>query len=148
MDWLFEAMDKRQLAGGGFTFELTGAELLDHREALNAPIARLRDAGFRFGLSDYGRDFAAVHVLTQLPVDVLRLDPELLDATASANSTSPTLIALVRKAHQLGAMVVAPGMNTLEHAHIFMRLGIDYGVGDAFGPALAQPEFDFNRPLW
>ena len=54
-----------------------------------------------FGLSDYGRDFAAVHVLTQLPVDVLRLDPELLDATASANSTSPTLIALVRKAHQL-----------------------------------------------
>jgi DNA-binding response OmpR family regulator/EAL domain-containing protein (putative c-di-GMP-specific phosphodiesterase class I) len=148
MDWLFEAMEQRQLAGGGFTFELTGAELLDHREALDAPIARLRDAGFRFGLSDFGRDFAAVHVLTQLPVDVLRLDPELLDATASANSTSPTLIALVRKAHQLGAMVVAPGMNTLEHAHIYMRLGIDYGVGNAFGPALAQPEFDFNRPLW
>lgn len=148
MDWLFEAMSKRQLAGGGFTFELTGAELLDHRDVLDAPISRLRDAGVRFGLSDYGRDFAAVHVLTQLPVDVLRLDPELLDATASANSTSPTLIALVRKAHQLGAMVVAPGMNTLEHAHIFMRLGIDYGVGNAFGPALTQPDFDFNRPLW
>lgn len=148
MDWLIDSMTKRQLAGGGFTFELTGAELLDHRDALNAPIARLREAGFRFGLSDYGRDFAAVHVLTQLPVDVLRLDAELLDATASANSTSPTLIALVRKAHQLGAMVVAPGMNTLEHAHIYTRLGIDYGVGNAFGPALAQPEFDFNRPLW
>jgi DNA-binding response OmpR family regulator/EAL domain-containing protein (putative c-di-GMP-specific phosphodiesterase class I) len=148
MDWLFAAMAERQLAGGGFTFELTGAELLDHRAALNAPIARLREAGFRFGLSDYGRDFAAVHVLTQLPVDVLRLDAELLDATASANSTSPTLVALVRKAHQLGAMVVAPGMNTLEHAHIYTRLGIDYGVGNAFGPALSQPEFDFNRPLW
>ncbi|HWT14416.1 MAG TPA: EAL domain-containing protein [Patescibacteria group bacterium] len=148
MDWLSDAMDRRQLAGGGFTFELTGAELLDHREALNAPITRLRAAGVRFGLSDYGRDFAAVHVLTQLPVDVLRLDGDLLDATASANSTSPTLIALVRKAHQLGAMVVAPGMNTLEHAHIYTRLGIDYGVGNAFGPALAQPEFDFNRPLW
>lgn len=147
-DWLFNALAERQLAGGGFTFELTGAELLDHREALDAPIARLREAGFRFGISDYGRDFAAVHVLTQLPVDVLRLDAELLDATASANSTSPTLVALVRKAHQLGAMVVAPGMNTLEHAHIYTRLGIDYGVGNAFGPALSQPEFDFNRPLW
>ena len=87
-------------------------------------------------------------MLTQLPVDVLRLDAELLDATASANSTSPTLVALVRKAHQLGAMVVAPAMNTLEHAHIYTRLGIDYGVGNAFGPALSQPEFDFNRPLW
>lgn len=127
---------------------MSGAELLDHREALGAPIARLRAAGVRFGLSDFGRDFAAVHVLTQLPVDVLRFDTDLLDATASANSTSPTLIALVRKAHQLGAAVIAPGMNTLEQAHIYMRLGIDYGVGNAFGPALTQPEFDFNRPLW
>jgi DNA-binding response OmpR family regulator/EAL domain-containing protein (putative c-di-GMP-specific phosphodiesterase class I) len=148
LDWLLATMAERHLAGGGFTFELTGAELLDHREALSAPIARLREAGFRFGLGDYGRDFAAVHVLTRLPVDVLRLDAELLDATASANSTSPTLIALVRKAHQLGAIVVAPGMNTLEQAHIYTRLGIDYGVGNAFGPALSQPEFDFNRPLW
>ncbi len=148
MEWLFATMEARQLAGGGFTFELSGAELLDRREALSAPIARLRQAGVRFGLGDYGRDFAAVHVLTQLPIDVLRIDIELLDATASANSTSPTLIALVRKAHQLGAAVIAPGMNTLEHAHIYTRLGIDYGVGNAFGPALTQPEFDFNRPLW
>ncbi len=147
-DWLFAAMSDRHLAGGGFTFEISGAELLDHREALGAPIARLRAAGVRFGLSDFGRDFAAVHVLTQLPVDVLRFDSELLEATASANSTNPTLIALVRKAHQLGAAVIAPDMNTLEHAHIYMRLGIDYGVGNAFGPALTQPEFDFNRPLW
>ncbi len=147
-DWLIAQLAERQLAGGGFTFEISGAELLDHRVALNAPIARLRAAGVRFGLSDFGRDFAAVHVLTQLPVDVLRFDGELLEATASANSTSPTLIALVRKAHQLGAAVIAPAMNTLEHAHIFMRLGIDYGVGNAFGPALTQPEFDFNRPLW
>lgn len=108
-----------------FTFELPGAELLDRREALSAPIARLRQAGVRFGLGDYGRDFAAVHVLTQLPIDVLRIDIELLDATASANSTSPTLIALVRKAHQLGAAVIAPGMNTLERALIYTRLGID-----------------------
>lgn len=148
MDWLLAAMAERQLAAGGFTFELSGAELLDHRAVLDAPIARLREAGVRFGLNDYGRDFAAVHVLTKLPVDVLRLDAELIEATASANSTSPTLIALVRKAHQLGAAVIAPAMNTLEHAHIYTRLGIDYGVGNAFGPALTQPEFDFNRPLW
>jgi DNA-binding response OmpR family regulator/EAL domain-containing protein (putative c-di-GMP-specific phosphodiesterase class I) len=148
MDWLLETLASRQLAAGGFTFELCGAELLDHRSELDAPIARLREAGVRFGLGDFGRDFAAVHVLTQLPIDVLRLDHELLEATASANSTSPTLIALVRKAHQLGAAVIAPAMNTLEHAHIYTRLGIDYGVGNAFGPALTQPDFDFNRPLW
>ncbi len=148
VDWLLAELGNRKLAGPGFTFELPSAELLDHREALRAPLAKLRAAGLRVGLSDYGRDFAAVHILTQLPVDTLRLDAELVDATTLSSSANPTLLALVRKAHQLGAMVIAPAMDRPERAHLLLRLGIDYGVGDAFGPATTQPDFDFNRPLW
>lgn len=148
VDWLLAELAKRKLAGPGFTFELPSAELLDHREVLSEPLARLRAAGLRVGLSDYGRDFAAVHVLTRLPVDTLRLDAELVDASTLSNSANPTLLALVRKAHQLGAMVIAPSMDRPERAHLLLRLGIDYGVGDAFGPATTQPDFDFSRPLW
>ena len=148
VDWLLAELTGRKLAGSGFTFELPSAELLDHRARLQAPLAKLRAAGLRVGLSDYGRDFAAVHVLTQLPVDTLRLDADLVDASTLSSSANPTLLALVRKAHQLGAMVIAPSMDRPERAHVLLRLGIDYGVGDAFGPATAQPDFDFNRPLW
>lgn len=148
VDWLLAELSNRKLAGPGFTFELPSAELLDHREALQTPLSKLRAAGLRVGLSDYGRDFAAVHILTQLPVDTLRLDAELVDATTLSSSSNPTLLALVRKAHQLGAMVIAPAMDRPERAHVLLRLGIDYGVGDAFGPATTQPDFDFNRPLW
>lgn len=148
VDWLLAELEQRRLAGTGFTFELPSAELLDHRTALAAPLARLRSAGMRIGLSDFGRDFAAVHILTQLPVDTLRLDAELVDAATANSSANPTLLALVRKAHQLGAMVIAPAMDTAERAHVLLRLGIDYGVGDAFGPTSVQPEFDFSRPLW
>ena len=148
VDWLLAALEQRRLSGTGFTFELPSAELLDHRQALTEPLARLRGAGVRIGLSDFGRDFAAVHILTQLPVDTLRLDAELVDAATANSSANPTLLALVRKAHQLGAMVIAPAMDTPERAHVLLRLGIDYGVGDAFGPSSVQPEFDFSRPLW
>ncbi len=148
VDWLLAELAERRLAGTGFTFELPSADLLDHRGVLQEPLAKLRAAGLRVGLSDYGRDFAAVHILTQLPVDTLRLDPELVDASTLSSSSNPTLLALVRKAHQLGAMVIAPSMDRPERAHVLLRLGIDYGVGDAFGPATAQPDFDFNRPLW
>jgi len=147
-DWLLGELQSRQLAGTGITFELPSAELLDHRAELVEPLQRLRAAGLRIGLSDYGRDFAAVHILTQLPVDTLRLDAEIVDAATMTSSANPTLLALVRKAHQLGAMVIAPEMDTPERAHVLLRLGIDYGVGNAFGAATAQPEFDFNRPLW
>jgi DNA-binding response OmpR family regulator/EAL domain-containing protein (putative c-di-GMP-specific phosphodiesterase class I) len=148
VDWLLAELANRKLAGPGFTFELPSAELLDHRNELQEPLAKLRAAGLRVGLSDYGRDFAAVHILTQLPVDTLRLDAELVDASTLSSSANPTLLALVRKAHQLGAMVIGPSMDRPERAHVLLRLGIDYGVGDAFGPATTQPDFDFSRPLW
>ena len=89
-----------------------------------------------------------VHMLTTLPLDFLRLDAELVQHTSTDKALNHTLLALVRKAHQLGAAVIAPGIESLERAHVLLRLGIDYGVGDGLGRSLATPDFDFNRPIW
>lgn len=148
LDWLMAEFEQRRLSGSGFTFEFPSAELLDHRDALTAAFTRLRAAGVRIGVFDYGRDFAAIHILSSLTVDSVRLDEELVEACASSNSVNPTLQALIRKAHQLGATVTAPAMRSPERAHVLLRLGVDYGIGDAFGPATGSPDFDFNRPLW
>lgn len=148
LDWLMAQFDERKLSGSGFTFEFPGSELLDHRDALTGAFTRLRALGVRIGVLDFGRDFAAIHILASLTVDSVRLDEELVEACASSNSVNPTLQTLIRKAHQLGATVIAPGMNVPERAHVLLRLGVDYGIGDAFGPATASPDFDFNRPLW
>ena len=148
VDWLLASMRERKLAGAGFTFELASRDLLDRRLELAAPMRSLRMAGVRLGLSDYGRDWAAVHMLTTLPLDFLRLDAELVQHTSTDKALNHTLLALVRKAHQLGAAVIAPGIESLERAHVLLRLGIDYGVGDGLGRSLATPDFDFNRPIW
>jgi DNA-binding response OmpR family regulator/EAL domain-containing protein (putative c-di-GMP-specific phosphodiesterase class I) len=147
-DWLLDELKSRHLAGTGLTLELAGAELLDHRADLEAPFTALRAAGVRFGLSDYGRDWAAVHVLKALPMDFLRLDPELVLHATSEKAVGGTLLALVRKAHALGAAVIAPGVDSIDRAHVLMRLAIDYGCGDGLGRAATEPEFDFNRPIW
>ena len=146
--WLLEALKARQLSGTGLTLELAGAELLDRRADLEAPVATLRAAGVRFGLADYGRDWAAVHVLKSLPMDFLRLDPELVLHATSEKAIGGTLLALVRKAHALGAAVIAPAVDSIDRAHVLMRLAIDYGCGDGLGRAGPEPEFDFNRPIW
>lgn len=148
VDWLLDELKSRQLAGTGLTLELAGAELLDRRADLEAPFAALRAAGVRFGLSDYGRDWAAVHVLKSLPMDFLRIDPELILHATSEKAVGGTLLALVRKAHALGAAVIAPGVDSIDRAHVLMRLAIDYGSGDGLGRAGTEPEFDFNRPIW
>lgn len=148
VDWLISELDVRKLSGSGFTLELGSADILDLREQLIDPLAKLRKAGVRLGLSDYGRDWAAIHVMRSASLDFLRLDPELIEHATSAHATGGTLLALVRKAHQTNAAVIAPTVDTTERAHVLLRLGVDYGAGDGLGTLRAEPEFDFNRPIW
>ena len=148
VDWLLDELESRHLSGTGLTLELASAELLDRRAELLKPLQRLRAAGVRLGLSDFGRDWAAVHVLKTLPLDYLRLDPELVLHTTSDKAIGGTLLALVRKAHALGSVVIAPAVESIDRAHVLLRLAIDYGCGDGLGRATAEPEFDFSRPIW
>jgi PleD family two-component response regulator/EAL domain-containing protein (putative c-di-GMP-specific phosphodiesterase class I) len=148
VDELVAMLRERRLSGTGLCIELPSRDLIDHREALATVLATLRQAGVRIGITDYGRDWAAVHVLSTLAVDFLRLDRELVKLTSTDKAVSSTLLALVRKGHQLGAQVIAPDVESIERAHVLLRLGIDYGSGDGLGRAQAEPEFDFNRPIW
>jgi predicted signal transduction protein with EAL and GGDEF domain len=70
VDWLTGELRTRKLSGTGLTIELASAEILDRKDELEEPLQRLRQAGVRTGLSDYGRDWAAVHVLGSLAVAI------------------------------------------------------------------------------
>ena len=146
--WLERELKSRHLSGTGLTVELTCSALIDAGERAQRQIKALHPHGVRFCLVDYGRDWAAVHALKNLDVDFVRLAPGLVAELGSAKSISDTLLALVRKAHACGAAVIAPEVDSLQRAHLLLRLGVDYGIGPAFARPQPQPDFDFNRPLW
>jgi EAL domain-containing protein (putative c-di-GMP-specific phosphodiesterase class I)/DNA-binding response OmpR family regulator len=146
--WLERQLKSRHLSGTGLTIELACSTLIDAGERAREQVKALHQHGVRFCLVDYGRDWAAVHALKNLNVDFVRLSPSLVAELGSAKSVSDTMLALVRKAHASGAAVIAPEVDSLQRAHLLLRLGVDYGIGPAFSRPQPQPDFDFNRPLW
>ncbi|HZP64929.1 MAG TPA: EAL domain-containing protein, partial [Rudaea sp.] len=146
--WLSRELKARHLSGTGLTVELHCSALIDAGPRGMEQIKSLHQHGVRFCLAEYGRDWAAVHALKNLDVDFVRLSTELVAELGNAKSISDTLLALVRKAHAAGCAVVAPEVDSLQRAHLLLRLGVDYGIGPAFARAQPQPDFDFNRPLW
>ncbi len=146
--WLERELKERHLSGTGLTLCLPCSPLIDAGARARERMAELRALGLRICLNDFGRDWAAVHALKLLPVDVVRLDPALVQELGPTRSTADTVMALVRKAHAAGAAVVAPAVDHVNRAHLLLRIGIDYAAGPAFSPPLVQPEFDFGRPLW
>jgi EAL domain-containing protein (putative c-di-GMP-specific phosphodiesterase class I)/GGDEF domain-containing protein len=146
--WLERELKAHHLSGTGLTLSLPCSPLIDAGERARARITELRKLGIRVCLNDFGRDWAAVHALKQLQADFVRLDPTLVHELGSMRSVADTVLALVRKAHAAGAAVIAPEADNINRAHLLLRLGVDYAVGPAFSQPLAQPDFDFSRPLW
>ncbi|HEX3896646.1 MAG TPA: EAL domain-containing protein [Rudaea sp.] len=146
--WLERELKDRRLSGTGLTLELACSALIDAGPRGSEQLKALHQHGIRFCLVDFGRDWAAVHALKNFHVDFVRLAPVLVAELGSAKSISDTLLALVRKAHSAGAAVIAPEIDTMQRAHLLLRLGVDYGCGSAFSRAQPQPDFDFARPLF
>jgi len=146
--WLERELKARRLSGTGLTLELACSALIDAGVRGGERLKLLHQHGIRFCLVDYGRDWAAVHALKNLDVDFVRLSPVLVSELGNAKSISDTLLALVRKAHGAGAAVIAPEVDSMQRAHVLLRLGVDYGIGPAFARPQPLPDFDFNRPLF
>jgi EAL domain-containing protein (putative c-di-GMP-specific phosphodiesterase class I)/DNA-binding response OmpR family regulator len=146
--WLEKELKSRHLSATGLTIELACSTLIDAGERAARQLKTLHSQGVRFCLVDFGRDWAAVHALKNLDVDFVRLAPNLVAELGNAKSMTDTLLALIRKAHASGAAVIAPEVDSMQRAHLLLRLGVDYGVGPAFARPQPQPDFDFNRPLW
>ena len=146
--WLARELKDRHLSGTGLTLELPCSELIDAGPRAAERLKFLHQNGVRVCLVDFGRDWAAVHALKNLTIDFVRLSPGLVEELGTAKSISDTLLALVRKAHAAGCAVIAPEVDSINRAHLLLRLGVDYGVGPAFARPGPQPEFDFSRPLW
>ncbi|TDR48588.1 diguanylate cyclase with GGDEF domain [Tahibacter aquaticus] len=146
--WLARELKERHLSGTGLTLELNCSELIDAGARASERLKFLHQSGVRVCLVDFGRDWAAVHALKNLTIDFVRLSAGLVSELGTAKSMSDTLLALVRKAHAAGCAVIAPEVDSINRAHLLLRLGVDYGVGPAFARPSGTPEFDFTRPLW
>jgi EAL domain-containing protein (putative c-di-GMP-specific phosphodiesterase class I)/CheY-like chemotaxis protein len=113
--------------------EITERSSLDRVDGLRERIARLRKIGFGIAVDDLGAGYAGLVAFCALEPDVAKLDMSLVRDVHS-NSTKQRLIRSVKDAcDDLGIVVVAEGVETLEERAELERLGCDHMQGYLFG---------------
>ena len=70
--------------------------------------------------------------------------PELVESVWQAHGVRNTLTMLVRRAHELGAAVIAPVVDSAGRARLLSGMGVDYGQGVGLAPESTEPAFDFS----
>jgi len=144
-EYLENLLRERRLSGTGLAITLPAGVLVERMDALVGFCHHMKPLAIRVGLRDIGRDMTLVHRLRGVPIDYLRLSPELSTAAASSERAGELLSALVRRAHQSGMAVFACGVDTREQLTQLLALGVDYAESPTQGPVTPHFDFDFAR---
>jgi EAL domain-containing protein (putative c-di-GMP-specific phosphodiesterase class I)/ActR/RegA family two-component response regulator len=113
--------------------EITERAALDDIPELRERVQRLRQLGFRIAIDDLGAGYSGLTAVATLNPDVIKLDMTLIRDV----NREPTKRRLVRSmanvAKELGARVVAEGVETAEERDTLIELECDLLQGYFFG---------------
>jgi len=133
---IIELLHLHEVAPGRVCFEIT--ETVAVRQLTNVIrfVNRLREAGCRIALDDFGVGMSSFSYLKHLPVDILKIDGSFIRDMLSDPISHAMVRAMSDIAHRLGLLVVAEWVTD---EAIMASLG-ELGVDMAQGYSLHQPE--------
>ena len=117
--------------------ELTETVLIDSRDEVTETLKRLRDAGVRLALDDFGVGYSSLPYLRQYPLDILKLDISYTQGIEYDQETLIIVDSMVSMAHRLGMTVIAEGVETEAQLRRIEDLGVRLVQGYLLAPPLA-----------
>jgi len=117
--------------------EITETSVLPEPIRAATRLAELRASGVRIAFDDFGTGYSSLRHLSQLPVDVIKLDRTFVSALGrrDARRSRAVLIAVVTAARELGISVIAEGVENAEQLAELNRVDCACAQGYLFsGP--------------
>ena len=126
--------------------EIDADEIGLHLETVHALCSRLVMQGARFCLSRYRGSEDQDGMLHVLPVDLVKVAPDMV-AALDGNERRAAFSALVERMHERGVGVIAPRVEDTRTAAVLWMSGIDYIQGNLVQLAGNSLDFDFNAAV-
>jgi EAL domain-containing protein (putative c-di-GMP-specific phosphodiesterase class I) len=120
--------------------EITERASLNTVSELSERIAKLRDMGFRIAVDDLGAGYAGLMAIAQLEPDVVKLDMSLVRDIDRKPTKQSLVGGMVVIAKQLGALVIAEGVETSAERDALAELGCELMQGYFFARPLPISE--------
>jgi EAL domain-containing protein (putative c-di-GMP-specific phosphodiesterase class I) len=127
---------------GWLVAEITESLLLEDTERVRCQIDTLRRLGVAVAIDDFGIGYSALHYLTRLRVDLLKIDKCFVHGIVGNERGGELVKAFIAMARALDLEVVAEGVETLAQAHFLLEHGCRYGQGYKFGRPMPVPAFE------
>ena len=139
-DWLLGEIARTGIAPERVTAEITENAIVVAEDGAADRLARLREAGVRIAVDDFGTGYASLAYLTRLPLDIIKIDRGLVANIVAGERDRIVFRALINLARDLGLQLVVEGVESVAQLCLLAEWGCDLYQGFIGAEPLTEDE--------
>lgn len=140
-DRYLEIMDRYSVNPEYINLEITESASLVGKRILLENMAKLRAAGVKFSLDDFGTGQSNLNYIADMPVDIVKFDRHMIQSYFVSDKSRFILNAAMSMIHGMKLQIVSEGIETKEQCEEMAKLGIGYIQGYYFSKPVSEKDF-------
>ena len=132
--------DQAGLPADRLVLEITESVLLHNLDAVTPTLAALRALGVRIALDDFGTGYSSLSYLTQLPLDILKIDKSFVDRVTVDQQDAAVTEAIISMGRATTLTTVAEGVEYTVQAQWLRSVRCTLGQGYLWSRAGSLPQ--------
>ena len=121
--------------------EITESAYTDNPQQIISIIHQLRAMGFKIEMDDFGSGYSSLNMLSELPIDVLKMDMHFVQQKITDQHRS-ILSFIVSLSNWLNLITIAEGVETKEQLEYLKSIGCRYVQGYYYAKPMPAADFE------
>lgn len=138
---LTKIVKKHGLRSSQLHLEITETAYTENPEQLIEVVERLKQLNFIIEMDDFGNGYSSLNMLSELPIDVLKLDMRFIQKQSGENSSRNILSFIISLAKWMNLLVIAEGVETREQIELLRNMDCNYVQGYYYAKPMPAAKF-------
>lgn len=139
---LHRKLQEYDVSAKQLAIEVTESVILLDPHRMVEQLQRIHEMGVEIHLDDFGKNYGSVTRLKQLPFDVVKIEPQLIQGLSENPENKIMVKALVETIRAFGMEVVAEGVETAEQQAVLMEVGCNFHQGYLYAQPMDEKVFE------
>ncbi len=126
------ALNRYAIPPACLVLEITESIVMSNENSVFLLLKKLHNLGVSLSIDDYGVGYSSLQYLRALPIEFLKIDISLIANLEKSSEDQAIVFAIVTMAHQIGAKVIAEGVETIEQYNYLKKFQCDFIQGFLF----------------
>ena len=142
-DKLSDMVARYDVAPEMLHLEVTESAYTNNPQQIIGTVAELRSRGFKIEMDDFGSGYSSLNMLSELPIDVLKLDMAFMQQERLPGASKRSILRFILSLSKwLALPTVAEGVETKEEVERLRTLGCDFIQGYVYAKPMSIADFE------